>query len=53
MKIEVTIPDGVYCENCPFKISKECAFLHGKHLSTGVFGEIKAEGCPNLAHKFV
>jgi len=48
MEIKVRLPDGVYCENCPFKIYKQCAYLHGKHLSTGLNGELKATDC--LSH---
>jgi hypothetical protein len=47
MEIKVNIPDGRYCNDCKFKISKQCAYLHGVHLSSGFTSEIKANDCPN------
>ncbi len=46
MLIKVEIPEGRYCEDCRFKISKQCAYLRGTHLSTGGEGELKANECP-------
>jgi hypothetical protein len=46
MRITITIPDGRCCEDCHFKISKQCAYLRGKHLATGGEGEIKDDECP-------